>query len=173
MKSFKFMKYIVILLTITSIISCKSTGTKYILGLREKIHHDDFEYSVSNYIVSRFLKNGADTLHARGVFYLVLLKVENNARRVNHKWNNSIGYIMDERGNTYENLPEVQEFWNKVRPFGLKDEYITRASVTDSTYLAFDLPFDVTKPFFKVRGEVLMGDMLDRARFRKMMVRLF
>jgi hypothetical protein len=44
------------------------TGSDYgdIIGLNQNIHHDDFEYSVSNYIVARFLKAGNDTLKVRG-----------------------------------------------------------------------------------------------------------
>jgi hypothetical protein len=173
MENFKSLKYILIILIIITIASCKPEKKVYIINVRENIHHDDFEYSVSNYIMTRFLKNGPDTLYARGVFYLVIFKVENRARRVNHKWNNSIGYIIDERGKTYENISEVQEFWEKAHPFGLKNEYVTGAGSSDSTYLAFDLPFNVTKPCLGVRGDILMGDTFDRAKFRRTLVKLF
>jgi hypothetical protein len=124
-------------------------------------------------MVSRFLKNGADTLHARGMFYVVRFKVENRAMRVGHRWDNSIGYIVDERGNKYENISAVQQFFEKSKPFGLKELYNTHAGTADSTYLAFDLPFTVTKPWLKVRGEILMGDFFAGAKFKKARIRLF
>ncbi len=164
-------KVLAMLLLIFS--SCNPDRTDIVVGLKQNIHHDDFEYSVSDYMVTRFLKAGSDTLQAKGVFYLVKFRVENRAKRVDHAWNNSIGYIIDERGKTYENIDEVQQFLEKVNNFGLKEQYTTRPEMTDSTYLAFDLPFNVTKPSFKVRGSILMGDVFDRGRFRKMRIRLY
>ena len=153
--------------------SCNSNKMEYVIGVGEKIHHDDFEYSVTDYIVTRFLKNGNDTLKAKGMFYLITFKVENKAMRVNHNWNNSVAYIIDGKGNVYENQKDVQQYFEKINSFGLKETYNTMAGRSDSTILAFDLPFSVTKPYLRVRGEILMGDVFDKARFRKMMVKLF
>jgi hypothetical protein len=153
--------------------ACRQGKTDYVIGLKQNIHHDDFEYSVSNYLVSRFLNNGKDTLNAQGVFYMVTFRTDNNAMRVDHKWDNSIAYIVDERGRIFENKTDVQQFYEKSHSFGLKDKYITPAGRSDSTILAFDLPFNVTRPCLKVRGETLMGDMFDRGKFRRMMIKLF
>jgi hypothetical protein len=153
--------------------SCSPDKREYVIGIGERIHHDDFEYSVSNYTVTRFLKNGSDTLQAKGMFYLVRFKVENNALRVNHEWDNSIAYIVDERAGMFENVPEVQKYLEKSKPFGLKEKYITPAGSVDSTYLAFDLPFNVTMPYLKVKGETLMGDFFDGALFRRVRIKLY
>jgi hypothetical protein len=153
--------------------SCKSNKTEYIIGVGERIHHDDFEYSVPGYMVTRFLKNGSDTLHAQGMFYIVTFKVENNAKRVGHEWDNSIAYIVDERAGSFENVPEVQKFLEKSKSFGLKESYNTVAGSADSTCLAFDLPFNVTLPYLKVRGSILMGDMFNGALFRRVRIQLF
>lgn len=153
--------------------SCNTNNNGDIIGLNQNIHHDDFEYSVSNYIVTRFLKSGNDTLNARGAFYLVNFRVENRALRVSHTWDNSIGYIIDERGKTYEDIGEVQLFWDKAKKFGFSEQYTTQPGTTDSTWLAFDLPLNVTKPCLKVRGSTLMGDVFDRAKFRRMRIRLY
>jgi hypothetical protein len=155
------------------LISCTSNKTKYVISVGERIHHDDFEYSVANYMLTRFLKSGPDTLYANGVFYVVTFRVDNRARRVGHDWDNNIGYITDESGVKYENIPRVQQFLEKSHPFGYRDKYNTPAGASDSTYLAFDLPFTVTRPFLMVRGENLMGDMFDRGKFRRMMIKLF
>jgi hypothetical protein len=153
--------------------SCNSNKTNNIIGVGDRIHHDDFEYSVTNYQVSRFLKNGNDTLKTNGMFYIVTFRVENRARRVGHNWDNRIGYITDENGRKYENIPQVQQFLSKSLPFGYREKYYTPEGAADSACLVFDLPISVTKPCFMVRGETLMGDVFDKGKFRKMMIRLF
>jgi hypothetical protein len=167
------MRPIYILGAILLLSSCKPDYSKYIINVGDRIHHDDFEYSVSDYLVTRFLKNGSDTLYAKGVFYVVTFRVNNEAMRVSHEWNNSTAYIFDERGAEYENDSEAQKFYESCHPFGLKKIYKTAAGSSDSTILIFDLPFNVTKPGLKVRGDFLMGDLFDGAKFRKMLVRLF
>jgi hypothetical protein len=161
------------ILAVLLLTSCTSNKTEYVISIGDRIHHDDFEYSVSNYMVTRFLKNGTDTLKAKGMFYLVTFKVENRAMRVGHNWENNIGYMVDGAGGKYENLPQVQKFFEKSHPFGYRENYSTPAGASDSTCLAFDLPFTVTRPFFMVRGEILMGDMPDWGKFRRTMIRLF
>ena len=153
--------------------SCNSSKREYVIGIGERIHHDDFEYSVSDLIISRFLRNGRDTLYAKGMYYIVRFKVENNAMRVSHEWDNSIAYIVDEKAGSFENVPEVQKFLEKSKPFGLKEKYITPAGAADSTFIAFDLPFNVTMPYLKVKGEILMGDFFDAALFRRVRIKLF
>jgi hypothetical protein len=108
-----------------------------------------------------------------GNYYLVRFKVENRAMRVDHQWDNSIGYIVDEDGNRFENSKEDQITLDKSLQFGWKEQYNTRSGTTDSTILVFKLPLNVTRPFLMVRGGILMGDVFDKARFRKMKVKLF
>ncbi len=166
------MKHILLILFFL-LTSCIPDRKEYVIGVGERIHHDDFEYSVTDIIITRFLKNGTDTLNAEGMFYLVKFKVENNSKRVEHKWNNSIAYIVDERETSFGNLPAVQQYFEKYKPFGLKDGYNTPAGSADSTYLAFDLPFNVTMPYLKVKGEILMGDLFDGAMFRRVRIQLY
>jgi hypothetical protein len=172
-KIIMMMKIIYLIFFSVLLTACNQDKREYIIGLNERIRHDDFEYSVSNYMVSRFLRNGPDTLKAQGVFYLVTFRTDNLAMRVSHKWNNNIAYIVDEKGRTFENKPDVQQYFEKTNPFGLKENYITTAGRSDSTIIAFDLPFDVTKPCLKVKGEILMGDMFDGARFKRMRIKLY
>jgi hypothetical protein len=167
------MKNRILAIILLAVTSCNSDKKEIVIGLKQNIHHDDFEYSVSNYIVTNFLKDGSDTLKAKGVFYLVMFRVENRAMRVDHTWDNSIGYIVDERGKTYENITEVQQFLEKANGSRFREQYITQSGTTDSTWMAFDLPFNVTKPCFKVRGSILMGDVFDRAKFRRTRIKLY
>ena len=167
------MKYSFLIIPILLLTSCNSNKKINIIGVGDRIHHDDFEYSVSNYMVTRFLNNGTDTLRADGMFYLVKFRVENRAMRVGHNWDNNIGFIVDGSGGKYENLPRVQQFLEKSAPFGYRDKYNTPAGGSDSTYLAFDLPNTVSRPYLMVRGETLMGDAFDRGKFSRMAIKLF
>ena len=154
-------------------VSCKSDNKAYIIGLNQNIHHDDFEYSVTAFKTTPKLETDRDTIFARGIFYLVHFKVVNNALRVGHQWNNSIAYMVDEKGTRYENIEETQVLINRYVPFGLKNIYNTPHGTADSTILVFDLPADAREPYLMVRGEILMGDAFNGARFKKMKVKLF
>jgi len=155
------------------ITSCSQGKKEYVIGIGERIHHGNFEYSAPDVIITRFLKNGRDTLHAKGMFYLVKFKVENNSKRTGHEWDNSIAYIIDDRSGSFQNMPDVQEFYEKSKPFGLKEKYNTAPGTADSTYLAFDLPFNSTIPCLKVEGDILIGDIFDGALFRRVRVTLY
>jgi hypothetical protein len=167
------MKTNALLISLIILAGCNSNKQGNIIGFRQNIHHDDFEYSVSDYSVTKLLTDSDDTLRARGIFYVVSFKVENKAMRVGHRWNNSIAYITDNSGNLYENDQDAQRFYAKSHPFMLNDTYNTCAGTSDSTILVFDLPVDIREPYLKVRGEIMMGDIFDRGRFRKLKVRLF
>ena len=167
------MRYCSIIFSLILLTSSGCDKKEYVIGIGERIHHDDFEYSVTNLIITRFLKNGTDTLYAQGMFYLVKFRVENNAKSVSHEWDNSIAYIVDDKAGSFENVPAFQEYYEKYNPFGLKEEYITPAGSADSTFLVFDLPFTVTMPYLKVKGEILMGDVFDWALFRRVRIKLY
>lgn len=154
--------------------SCGNKGDNNTIGLKENIHHDDFEYSVTSVLRKSFLEVPQDSnLKIDTIFYLVRFKVENRALRVNHKWDNSIGFIVDETGKKYENSVDNQIILDKSLHFGWKADYNTPAGASDSTMLVFKLPVTAVKPGLMVRGETLMGDVFDRGRFRKMKIRLY
>jgi len=154
-------------------ISCNSDNNADIIGLNQNIHHDDFEYSVTAFTTTPEIITEKDTIFAKDIFYLVHFKVVNNALRVGHQWDNSIAYLIDENGNRYENIKENQYAINKSLPFGLKEIYNTPHGSVDTTILVFNLPADVREPYLMVRGGILMGDVFDAGRFRRMKVKLF
>jgi hypothetical protein len=80
---------------ILSINSCSSAKKDKVIGLNQNIHHDDFEYAVTSFEKTNMIASGSDTIKASGNFYLVHLRVINKALRVNHQWDNLIGYIVD------------------------------------------------------------------------------
>jgi len=150
--------------------ACSSKNvTEKIIGLKQNIHHDDFEYSVEDFYKT-------DTIggqRANGTFYVVTFQVENKARRVNHEWDNNIAYMTDENSKQYSNLNEKQKALNSIKPFKLKDKYVTPPGTTDLTVLVFDIPKEVKQPCLKVSGEFLMGDMFDGSQFANTKIKLF
>lgn len=152
---------------------CSSDKKEEIVGLNQNIHHDDFEYAVTGFTKANLIAPGIDTIKPDGNFYLVHFRVINKALRVDHQWNNSIGYLVDENGNHYENSKDLQKILNKFLPFGWKEMYNTPHGQTDTTILAFDLPANITHPYLMIRGGILMGDVFDAGRFKRMKIRLF
>src|SRR5262249_38095619 len=124
------------------IISSCSSKEK-VIGLGENIHHDDFEYSVQRVEQTDQIGN----VHARGTFYVVTFQVESRAKRVDHRWSNTIAYIIDQSGSKYENNMDVQKELNRIQPFGFKNDYVTPAGATETTMLVFDLPHEAEQPY--------------------------
>ncbi len=156
-----------------SFVSCNTDKRSDIIGLNQNIHHDDFEYSVTSFSKTSEIIAEKDTLRTNDIFYLVHFKVVNEALRVGHQWDNTIAYLVDEKGNRYENIKEVQDALDRSLHFGVKNIYNTPHGSADSTILVFNLPDGVKKPYLMVRGESLMGDVFDAGHFRKVKVALF
>ena len=162
-----------ILLSIFLTISCTTGNSDIEIGLNENIHHDDFEYSVTNFQITKKIISYSDSLIAKGKFYIISFVVINEAKRVNHSCNNSIAYIADKSGNKYENDSNAQKILNQAEGFGWSMNYTTRYQSSDSTKFVFDLPVDVEYPCLLVRGETLMGDFFDGGKFKRTKIRLY
>lgn len=98
--------------------------------------------------------------------------MENNAKVVDHPWDTSIAYVIDDGGKVHENLQELQAPLNSVEPFDLSQRHLTGAGAAESTKLAFDLPKDTPHAFVMVRGELLMGHMFDGKAFARTRIQL-
>ena len=142
-------------------------------ALNEKIRHDDFLYSITDVTKGSLIREGSDIFKAKGNFYIVRLKVTNEAKRVEHEWNNTAIYIVDANGKEYENDVEAQKVYYKSNMMGYKDEYVIPAGSSGETTFIFDLPVDIKEPYVKFRGEFLMGDLFDRGKFTKTKIKLF
>jgi len=157
-------------LTILSGVIISSCSSKEkVIGLRQNIHHDDFEYSVQSIDKTGQIGN----LRPHGTFYVVVFQVENHARRVDHRWNNDVAYMTDETGARHDNDAPAQQELNRVKPFDYKKEYVTPAGETETTTLVFDLPKEVRQPYLQVRGSLLMGDVFDGSQFKRTKIKLF
>jgi len=152
--------------------SCSNSEKEIVLKPGQVIHHDDFEYVVDEFKATKQIGT-KDSVITDGIFYIIKFSVINNALRVNHVWNNSVAYIIDENETVYENKPELQSKLNDATSFGLKEDYVTPFQSSESTYFVFELPASVKKPYLMVRGETLMGDFFNGNQFEKTKVKLF
>ena len=172
MKSIKIVRQDFSFAWLFMLMAC-TTSEEKIIDPGQPIHQDDFEYVVNTFSIQNNIESSKDTLIANGQYYLISFTVINTAKRVNHRWKNTIAYVMDENGNKYENNKDAQVVLNSIKPFGYEAEYVTTFQTEESTIFIFDLPEDVHKPYLMVRGETLMGDFFDGDQFSKTKVKLF
>lgn len=148
------------LLLLTGLVACQ-TADQPVIGIGEGIRHDDFVYSVRR--VNRM--DGSSRLNRANPanrLWMVVFRVENQAKRVAHPWSDSTAYVTDSAGNRYESMT-----------YAFAKPKLTPAGQTDSTTLLFSLPKTLTQPYLQVRGETLMGDVLDGRQYEKTKIRLF
>ena len=150
-----------------------SSGDDIVIGLNQPIHHDDFEYVVTDYKIEKQIGTGEAAINAKGKFYIVNFKTINNAKRVQHEWDNSVAFLTDDSGVVYENGLAAQQVLEKIEPFSWQEKYVTEHQTEQSSRFVFDLPESATKPFLKVRGYTLMGDFFDGNKFKRTKVKLF
>ncbi len=168
-----------LLLTALAGVAVIGLYTGYVLTRPEKtiapgevIHHDDFDYSVAK--VEKFKTIGRDTrsVSSEGTFYVVTLKVENNAVRVNHRWDISMAYVEDQAGNKYLHSPEAQKRWDEATGVQNAAAHNTPKGTIETADIVFDLPDNVQNPCLKIWKDVLMGDVFDGVAYRKAKVPL-
>ena len=145
-----------LLIALSAAMLSACSAPERVIGLRQNIHHDDFEYSAQDVTT----KTRIGDRDASGVFYVVTFQVDNRARRVDHRWTNDIAYVIDEHGREYDNDASAQRALAEQEPFDRRDTYVTRPGTVERTRLVFDLPAGVKEPYLKVRGWLLMGDVL-------------
>ena len=144
-------------------------GGDTVVPVGASIRHDDFLYTV-------LTAQPVDRIGGRvasGQFLVVYFEVVNRAARVAHSWTNEIAYVVDAAGRVYENDVTLQQALGQSGSFRWAAEYNTPPGTSESTMLVFDLPGEAPRPVdLMVRGELLMGDVLDGVRFRRTRVRM-
>lgn len=138
----------------------------------EVIHHDDFDYSVAKVEKIKSIENEARSVSAEGTFYVVTLKVENNAVRVNHRWDISMAYVEDQTGRKYRHSVEAQEAWDDAKGVQNAALHNTPHGSFETADIVFDLPENIQNPCLKIWKDVLMGDVFDGIAYRKVKVSL-
>ncbi len=148
------------------------TRPEKVIGFGEKIHHDDFDYSVLKVEKLKTLGDGTRSVSTQGTFYVVTLKVENNAIRVNHQWDISMAYVEDQTGRKYRHSVKAQKVWDEAQSIPNAAVHNTSHGAVETADIVFDLPEIVQNPCLKIWKDVLMGDMFDGVAYRRVKVQL-
>lgn len=145
------------------------SGDEKTLAVGDKVQHDDFFYSIQKVMKTHDFV----TKKSEGIFYVVMFKVQNDAKKVEHEWTNNVVYVVDENGKEYENNSELQKEFSRINYEQYKDKHVTAAGTSDSTVMVFDIPLNVKQPYVKFRGGFLLGDLFDGNQFKNSRIKLF
>jgi hypothetical protein len=113
------------------------------VSLNHEIQYDDFAFSVLSVRQAEFVGNGDSRVEPSGVFYIVTLKVDNHAVRVDYNYNRACALLVDEQGTEYQPSPEGQPALEAtLSPVELCSAPIP-AGAACVTEVVFDVPADV------------------------------
>jgi hypothetical protein len=115
-----------------------------VVPIGKPVRQDDFTYTVT-----RVLKvQNADT-----VSYVVTIRVDNDAKRVDYRWSDDTAFVTDAAGVRYRAIASKTAAAVQRAPIppGASAEYD----------LAFSLPADAKNPMLHYWNGILMGDVFD------------
>lgn len=138
------------------------------VAIGDPIRQDDFTYTVTGFSRSSDVGLGRDAVRADGVFYVVSIKVENDAKVVDFRWDPSIAQLTDENGRRYQFSVVGQRALDSARPASL----VVPAGQSQTFLVAFDLPKDVRDPSVAFSNGILMGDVFDFGAYARARVPL-
>jgi hypothetical protein len=139
------------------------------VALGTPIQQDDFVYVVTGVGRAPAISNTAASATAHGIFYIVTIRVDNNARRVDFKWDERIPHIVDARGIRYDKSAEGQAALDA----SIKPKYTIGPGESASFQAVFDLPANVKKPVLALDNGLLLGDLGNFASYRRIGVMLY
>jgi hypothetical protein len=142
---------------------------RHLVALGTPIQQDDFVYVVNGVGRTPQITNKAATAKSNGIFYIVTIRVDNEAKRVAFKWDERIPHIVDAQGNRYDKSPEGQAALDAAT----KPRYTIPAGQSASFQAVFDVPADIQKPVLALDNGILMGDLFNLVEYRRIGVILY
>ena len=142
-----------------------------VVGWNQEIQYDDFAFSVLGVRQAPTLGADDDQQAARGVFYVVTLKVANHARRVNYIFKPTSPILLDASGREYVVSPQGQRALDSAGSSGGCAAPIPPGS-SCMTDVVFDVPADVSDPQVRISTGGPLGDLLDDMFYGKLRIRL-
>jgi hypothetical protein len=144
------------------------SGPPLVVALGEPIRQDDFAYSVIGVTREKILGKEPHRAIPHGQFYVVTVRVENDAVRVAFQWDPSMVHVVDANGQNYPFSVAGQQALDAANP---------RTNVVDhgesaSFRVAFDLPRGIEHPALAFSNGILMGDVFNGAAYLRARVPL-
>ena len=137
------------------------------VGIGEPIRQDDFLYTVVGVAKTPTLGASPRRLVAHGEFYVATIQVDNQAKRVDYRWDPSIVYVVDAGGKRYGPTLDAQRILDGENP-----DLVIAAGSSARYQVAFDLPRTIQHPALAFSNGVLMGDVFDFAQYARARVPL-
>jgi hypothetical protein len=142
--------------------------SSYTVAMGRPIRQDDFTYTVVGFAKAPEVGMGRDAVRSRGIFYLVTIQVDNDARIVSFDWDPGIARIVDDRGRRYAYSVDGQRAIDASS--GISD--VVGHGDSRRFVVAFDLPPDIRRPAVAFSNGVMMGDVFDGASYARARVPL-
>jgi hypothetical protein len=139
------------------------------VALGTPVRQDDFAYTVTGVGRAPMISNNAASATAHGVFYIVSIRVDNNARRVGFVWDEHIPHIVDEHGHRWD----VSNSGQAALDSSLKPRFAIAAHESRTFEAIFDVPVDIAKPVLVFDNGILMGDVFNLVAYRRIGVVLY
>jgi hypothetical protein len=139
------------------------------VALGTPLRQGDFVYTVTGIGRAPMISNKAASAAAQGVFYIVSIRVDNNARRVGFVWDEHIPHILDEHRHRWE----VSNTGQAALDSSLKPRFAIAAHESRTFEAIFDVPVDIAKPVVVFDNGILMGDVFSLVAYRRIGVALY
>src|SRR5579864_5602872 len=127
-----------------------------LVNLGTPIRQDDFTYTVTNARKASELTVGSRSIKARGIFYIVTVRLDNHAVRVPFEWDDNIVHLIDNSGHSYDISDVAQSVFDRQNSYRS-----VPAGDSASFEVVFDLPRQVQRPVVVFKNGILMGDAFD------------
>ena len=132
------------------------------VALGTPIRQDDFTYTVVHAAEAQTLAVNGRSIRARGSFYIVTVRLDNNALRVPFEWRDDIAQLVDEHGNKYR----VDMIALAAAP-AYERERSVPAGQNASFMLVFDVPKTIEQPLLVFDNGIMMGDAFNLVAYRR------
>jgi hypothetical protein len=139
------------------------------VALDTPIRQDDFVYTVTGVGRTPTISNPAASANAKGEFYIVTIRVDNDAKRVSFVWDERIPHIIDAQGQRWDVSPQGQMALDAA----LKPRFSIPAGDSRTFEAVFDVPTTIERPSLVFDNGILMGDVFNLVAYRHIGVELY
>src|ERR1022692_3223921 len=119
-----------------------------VISIGTPVRQDDFTYTVTRVVKEQKSEN---------VSYVVTIRVDNEAKRVDYHWSDDIAFVTDASGRRYQAIAPS--------PSAAADRTPIPPGESATYDLTFDLPADAKHPMLRYWNGILMGDVFDVAAY--------
>src|SRR5262245_14450376 len=140
------------------------------VGLNQEIQYDDFAFSVLGVRKATALGREYAQERAKGVYYIVTVKVANHAKRVDYTFKKASAIIVDVEQKEFHLSVSGQQALESTSGTQCSSRIPAGASCVSE--LVFDVPADAELTHFRISEGGLAGDILEVVFFGRKRIEL-